>query len=477
MADPQKVNELKLGPTERESDKITALRELQNRLNDIIRQFNLLLDAETDETPGSGGGTAGVTSFNSRIGVVAPAAGDYTVGMVTNAVATTDVRLSNPRTPLPHTHPQTDVVGLAATFATKEATANKGVAGGYAGLDGGGLVPFANLGTGIATGVKFLRDDRTWAVPSGGGGGGSGVDDWNGRIGSVVPVTGDYTVAQVTGAVATTDSRLSDARTPVAHTHPQADVTGLVAALAAKEATANKGVAGGYASLDGTGKVPVAQLPGASLPLWVTNHPDTPPASPVLFSGVSYDKEFASLGAHGGTVVGSPANAPVIVDGALKIFSGTSGSADTKGVEWPCPAGAFTLTGKFRRKISGSTYGAFGPILRVGSSGDTAFTACWSALNSGLTGLNIEIDDYNAQANRGAAGFGNNLNEALLLPYYMKLFYDGTNLTYSFSFTGQPDSFLAWAVRASGAYGRFGFYIDNFGGTQNVGYCEWIRFS
>ena len=31
------------------------------------------------------------------------------------------------------------------------------------------------------------------------------------------------------------DSRLSDARTPTAHSHPQSDVTGLTAALAAKQ--------------------------------------------------------------------------------------------------------------------------------------------------------------------------------------------------------------------------------------------------
>jgi hypothetical protein len=234
---------------------------------------------------------------------------------------------------------------------------------------------------------------------------------------------------------------------------------------------------GGYAGFDGTDKCPLAQLPAISLPAWVTNHPDTPPASPVLFAGVAYDKEFSVLGAHGGTVVGSPTNAPVIVDGALKIFSGTSGSPDIKGVEWPCPAGAFTVTGKFRRRLSGNTYGAFGPVLRVGSSGDTAFTAFWSALFGAYTSLNIEIDDYNTQTNRGAAGFGGNMYELLMHGYYMKMYYDGTNLTYSVSFTGHPDSFVVWAVRGSGAYGRVGFFIDNFGGTQNVGYCEWLRFT
>jgi hypothetical protein len=63
-------------------------------------------------------------------------------------------------------------------------------------------------------------------------------------------------------AVETGDARMSDARTPTAHTHVQADVTGLVTTLAAKEATANKGAVSGYAPLDGTSKVPLANLGG-----------------------------------------------------------------------------------------------------------------------------------------------------------------------------------------------------------------------
>lgn len=45
----------------------------------------------------------------------------------------------------------------------------KGVASGYASLDSGVLVPVAQLGTGTPDGTKFLRDDRVFAVPSGGG--------------------------------------------------------------------------------------------------------------------------------------------------------------------------------------------------------------------------------------------------------------------------------------------------------------------
>jgi hypothetical protein len=45
--------------------------------------------------------------------------------------------------------------------------AEKGAASGYASLDSSTLVPVAQLGTGTPTGTKFLRDDRTFVVPSG----------------------------------------------------------------------------------------------------------------------------------------------------------------------------------------------------------------------------------------------------------------------------------------------------------------------
>lgn len=48
----------------------------------------------------------------------------------------------------------------------------KGQPGGVPVLDGSTLVPTSEMGTGVADNTKFLRGDRTWAVPSGGGGSG-----------------------------------------------------------------------------------------------------------------------------------------------------------------------------------------------------------------------------------------------------------------------------------------------------------------
>ncbi len=70
-----------------------------------------------------------------------------------------------------------DAIGAAtAAVATHEAASDphtgyqkeseKGVANGYASLDGSTLVPVAQLGTGTPTGAKFLRDDRVFASPT-----------------------------------------------------------------------------------------------------------------------------------------------------------------------------------------------------------------------------------------------------------------------------------------------------------------------
>lgn len=75
------------------------------------------------------------------------------------------------------TLPQGGSADVAARIAATETVANaalpasqKAAASGVASLDSGTLVPFAQLGTGTANGSKFLRDDRTWAVPAGSGG-------------------------------------------------------------------------------------------------------------------------------------------------------------------------------------------------------------------------------------------------------------------------------------------------------------------
>ena len=58
--------------------------------------------------------------------------------------------------------------GAADPHTGYQKESEKGAASGYAQLDSGVLVPVAILGSGAADSTKFLRGDRTWAVPAGG---------------------------------------------------------------------------------------------------------------------------------------------------------------------------------------------------------------------------------------------------------------------------------------------------------------------
>lgn len=61
--------------------------------------------------------------------------------------------------------------GAADPHTGYQLESEKAAANGYASLDGTTRVPVAQLATGTPDGTKFLRDDRTWQTPAGGGGG------------------------------------------------------------------------------------------------------------------------------------------------------------------------------------------------------------------------------------------------------------------------------------------------------------------
>lgn len=219
---------------------------------------------------------------------------------------------------------------------------------------------------------------------------------------------------------------------------------------------------------------------------WITSHPDTPPTSPTLFSGVSYDKEFQSLttGTIGGTTIGSPGTAPAIVDGLLKIVGGTSGSADLKGQEWTCPSGNFTMTAKLIRKAFASTFWVGGIFLRAGASGAGNIELGYSVVTgSNYTGsMSLGCGRYTALTTR--TGISSEFGWPVLGVIYQRLVYNGTQVLMQASYTGHPGSFvtlvtdtLSTALGGS-APGRFGVGMDSFSASfAGEIYCQWIRFT
>jgi len=203
----------------------------------------------------------GVTTFNGRPGAVVSVSGDYTAAQVTNAADTTQT-YANPAwiTSLAYSK----ISGAPATVPpTTQVIAGSGLSGGGAlsanvtlsavpmGPSGAthaaGIVPDPGATTGA---TRYLREDATWAIPSGAGGGmtdptttlgdlivrgaaaptrlgvgtngqvltadstqtlglkwatpaAAAVSSVFSRTGAVVAQSGDYTAAQVTNAVST----------------------------------------------------------------------------------------------------------------------------------------------------------------------------------------------------------------------------------------------------------------------------------
>ncbi len=91
--------------------------------------------------------------------------------------------------------------GSAVQNAGALMAGQSGVANGVASLNGSALVPTAQLGSGTASSVNFLRGDGAWVTPPGSG----AVTSVFTRTGAVTAQSGDYTAAQVGALPSTSD--------------------------------------------------------------------------------------------------------------------------------------------------------------------------------------------------------------------------------------------------------------------------------
>lgn len=163
----------------------------------------------------------------------------------------------------PHTHTVAEITTLQPALDARELKSAKGAPNGYAPLDGDGKVPATNLpsyvddvleaatrsafpATGEAGKIYVALDtNKTWRW------GGSDYAEISASPGSTDAVPEGsankyYTDARVQSKVTTmfgntagticqgNDSRLSNARTPTAHSHPTSEITGLDTVLANK---------------------------------------------------------------------------------------------------------------------------------------------------------------------------------------------------------------------------------------------------
>jgi hypothetical protein len=212
---------------------------------------------------------------------------------------------------------------------------------------------------------------------------------------------------------------------------------------------------------------------------------DVPPYAPTLFGGVNYDQEFATQTVLGGTELGSPATPTALVDGAMRVVSGQLATADFKGREFLCPpSAAFKLTVKVRRNILPTLYNIAQVMLRAGTSG--AGTMAGVALyrtTGNWTSSVFASFVYTTLTNRSAT---RNLDTAITFwpEVYVRIIYDGTNLTYYVSPDGNDDNFAlvqASEVAATvlgAAPGRVVLGIDEFSTTAtSKAYFEWARFT
>ena len=188
-----------------------------------------------------------ITDFAAAVSSVAPPTTNadlLTAGTLSddrlsnNIVRTSDSRLSDARTPLSHSHSISDVTNLQSSLDSKQ------VSGNYASSIHQHLIADVS-GLQSALNNKQASGNYATSIHSHLA---SDITDFASAVNTYAPPTVDASLL-TTGVlsdsrlsnniVRTTDTRLSDARTPLSHNHNISDVSGLQTALDSKQASGN----------------------------------------------------------------------------------------------------------------------------------------------------------------------------------------------------------------------------------------------
>lgn len=205
--------------------------------------------------------------------------------------------------------------------------------------------------------------------------------------------------------------------------------------------------------------------------------PDTHPTP-----ATSFDDEFeqASLSSQWTWSNQNSATA-VPGQGMLRIVADRTGGSDYNILMEPCPPGTWTLVAKVRglRGTATSTNSTMGLVVK-GSAGYSVYGAYWNG------NWQIIVQDLVSPTNHSAdhTGLGtfpspaqNPLNESEWL--YLKISYDGTNLTFSWSLTGNANAFVqaytATAASWVGTPSNFGYFVNSATTLGVEVLSDWFR--
>jgi hypothetical protein len=212
----------------------------------------------------------------------------------------------------------------------------------------------------------------------------------------------------------------------------------------------------------------IESLAGASVPTWVSTHPDSQ----------THTLDFVNGGSIGGTVLGSPATAPAITHDRLVVTGGVLATADLKANVWTPPATPYVVTAKIRQQV-GAVFGhAVNFVIRSSAGGVIRTIEIFNNSASHRDRF-VQIVRYTALTTITTTDYSSTWDNPWCYARYSN---DGSTHKFFLSEDGREDNYVQIFSEAVGA----GFFaantIDQYGVgvdsrttvSAGVNLCEWI---